>query len=78
MMNVIWIPPLSGWIKGNTNGVAIGTSKSSACGAMFENSLGDHVRSFSSFIGNITALMAEFLGVIMTMKIAIYMNWYNL
>ncbi|XP_058734324.1 uncharacterized protein LOC131606055 [Vicia villosa] len=60
------------------DGATIGTPKSCECGAIFRNSLGDHEGSFSFFIGNYTAWLAELLGVIMAMEIAIEKKWSNI
>lgn len=77
-INVLWSPFTLGWIKGNTNDVAKGTPSLCACGSMFRNANGDHVGSFSFFVGKGNSLLTKFMGVIMAMEVEIDKNWDNI
>ncbi|CAI8616382.1 unnamed protein product [Vicia faba] len=72
------IPPAHEWIKANFDGVAIRIPTQCVYGAMFHNSNGDHMGSFSFFIGADNSLLAKFMGAIMVMEVALDKNWDNL
>lgn len=50
-LEVLWSPPLMGWLKCNVDGVAHGHPRRAACGGIFRDYLAKHVISFSSFLG---------------------------
>ncbi|MCH83045.1 ribonuclease H protein, partial [Trifolium medium] len=65
---VIWCPPLSNWIKGNTDGVS--TNISSSCGGIFRNCQADFVGCFAKNLGTGTTFQAELAGVMRAIEIA--------
>lgn len=77
-IDVLWNTTLIGWIKGNTDDVAMGTHSLCACVPMFRYINGDHVGSFSYFIEDGNALIVEFIGAIMAMEVAIDKNLDNI
>ncbi|MCI36735.1 ribonuclease H protein, partial [Trifolium medium] len=63
IIEVLWHPPLLGWVKCNTDGAAHGSPSPSACGGLFRNCHGVHLGSFVDFLGNSNAFAAELSGV---------------
>ncbi|XP_058726868.1 uncharacterized protein LOC131598268 [Vicia villosa] len=78
-MNVLWTPPLHGWLKCNVDGVACGFPWTSACGGIFRDHNALHVLRFSALLGKEPPETAEFLAVIMALEKAkdfgIYKLW---
>ncbi|XP_058766974.1 uncharacterized protein LOC131640606 [Vicia villosa] len=67
-VNVLWTPPLLGWLKCNVDGVACGSLWTSACGGIFRDHNALHVLSFSAFLGKEPPETVEFLAVIMAIE----------
>ncbi|MCI17975.1 ribonuclease H protein, partial [Trifolium medium] len=59
ILEIIWHPPILGWIKCNTDGSALGSPGPSACGGVFRDNNGKHLGSFVDFLGNSNAFLAE-------------------
>lgn len=67
-IEVLWSPPLLGWIKCNTDGVVSGNPKLAACGAIFWDHNANHLFSFCNFFGYASTEDAELVGVLMAME----------
>ncbi|GAU47191.1 hypothetical protein TSUD_350560 [Trifolium subterraneum] len=76
LKEVIWQPPLSNWVKCNTDGAS--TNVSSACGGLFRNSNADFLYGFAENIGISSAFVAELCGAMNAIEIAASKNWNNL
>jgi ribonuclease HI len=73
---VVWQPPLSNWVKCNTDGAS--TSSSSSCGGLFRNSNADFLYGFAENTGIASAFVAELCGAMNAIEIAASKNWNNL
>jgi ribonuclease HI len=73
---IIWQPPLPGWIKANSDGSA--SSIASACGVVFRNCYSDCMLSVAENIGISDAFQAELCGAMRAIEIAHQKNWLNL
>jgi ribonuclease HI len=73
---VLWAPPLSNWIKCNTDGSS--TSSASACAGIFRNSDSDFIGGFAENVGLQNAFFAELAGVFRAIELADLHHWYNL
>ena len=69
---VIWSPPISGWIKGNYDG-AFAAGKA-ACGAIFRNSMGQFMGCFAEGLHSGNSLFAELIGAMRSIEFAISKN----
>ncbi|XP_058783068.1 uncharacterized protein LOC131657720 [Vicia villosa] len=69
-LDVIWSPPLSGWIKCNVDGVAKGSPSLAACGRIFRDHNVNHIVSFSSYLAEESAETAEFIALITALELA--------
>ncbi|XP_058761870.1 uncharacterized protein LOC131635273 [Vicia villosa] len=77
-LEIYWSPPLDGWIKCNTDGVAIGNPSVDAYGGIFRNHLAEHVLSFCDFVGIESSKNAEFLGALKAIELAKQHNFSKL
>jgi ribonuclease HI len=73
---VVWQPPLSNWMKCNTDGAS--TSSSSSCGGLFRNSNADFLYGFAENTRIASAFVAELCGAMNAIEIAASKNWNNL
>ncbi|GAU50480.1 hypothetical protein TSUD_409650 [Trifolium subterraneum] len=71
-----WLPPLSNWVKCNTDGAS--TNASSACGGLFRNSNADFLYGFAENPCISSAFVAELCGAMNAIEIAASKNWNNL
>ncbi|XP_058767147.1 uncharacterized protein LOC131640782 [Vicia villosa] len=76
MIDVIWCPPLFGWIKCNVDGKAAGSL--AACGGIFRDWHANHILSFSAFIGEGSLVVAEFMATVMAIEKTKMMKWNKL
>lgn len=72
---VKWHPPLSDWIKLNTDGLALGNLDVAAIGGIFRNYRGMVHGAFCMCIGNHSTFYAEMLAVICGIEIAWNREW---
>jgi ribonuclease HI len=78
LKEVFWHPPLTNWLKCNTDGASCGNPVNAACGGIFRNSHADFVYGFAEPLGESTAYIAELSGVIRAIEIAFQNQWNNL
>ncbi|GAU47557.1 hypothetical protein TSUD_284240 [Trifolium subterraneum] len=78
IIEVIWHPPILGWVKCNTDGSSLGNPGPSACGGVFRNYRGDFIGCFAISIGTANALKAELWGIIFAIEVAFDRGWKNL
>jgi ribonuclease HI len=78
IIEVIWTPPLSGWVKCNIDGSSLGNPGIATTAGIFRNHNGASLGCFASNIGNATAFFAEFLGIILAIECAFDKNWLHL
>jgi hypothetical protein len=78
IIEVLWHPPLLGWVKCNTDGAAHGSPSPSACGGLFINYHGVHLGSFAEFLGNSNAFAAELHGVMCAIEPVFDRGWHSL
>jgi ribonuclease HI len=78
IIEVIWHPPIIGWVKCNTDGSSSGNPGPSACGGVFRNFNGDFLGCFADSIGLANALKAELWGIIFAIEAAFDRGWNNL
>jgi len=72
---VIWSPPLSSWIKANTDGAATKNPSRAAAEGIFRDSDSNYIGCFSQFLGIQNALYAELVATMTAIEIA-YNNCY--
>jgi ribonuclease HI len=75
---VIWYPPISNWMKVNTDGSLLKNPTRAACGGIFRNSFGFTMGCFAQKIFTDSAFVAEIFGAILAIEIASHNNWLNL
>jgi ribonuclease HI len=73
---VIWTPPLVGWIKCNTDGSSNTTA--SSCGGIFRDSNSNFISCFAENIGGGSAYHAELSAIMRAVEIANQRRWSNL
>jgi hypothetical protein len=78
IVEVIWSPPLQGWVKCNTDGTSVGNPGIAACAGIFRNNLGANLGCFAHYIGVANALYAEIMGIILAIECAVDRNWRQL
>jgi hypothetical protein len=78
IIEVIWHPPIIGWVKCNTDGSSSGNPGPSACGGVFRNFNGDFLGCFAVSIGLANVLKAELWGIIFAIEAAFDRGWNNL
>ncbi|KAK2404238.1 hypothetical protein QL285_053601 [Trifolium repens] len=78
IVEVIWSPPLQGWIKCNTDDTFVGNPGIAACAGIFRNNLGANLGCFAHYIGLANALYAEIMGIILAIECAVDRNWRQL
>ncbi|XP_057770760.1 uncharacterized protein LOC130990552 [Salvia miltiorrhiza] len=78
MINVHWWPPVSHWIKVNTDGSASGAPGKIAAGGVFRDNVGWVRGCFHYKGGTGFAFEAELLAVIMAIQIAHSRGWFAL
>ncbi|XP_058732705.1 uncharacterized protein LOC131604270 [Vicia villosa] len=76
MIDVIWSPPLQGWIKCNIDGKVDGSL--AAGGGIFRDWQASHILSFSAFFGEGSRVVEEFMATIMAIEKAMMMKWKKL
>jgi len=65
---VRWEFPSPGWVKISTDGAVRGYPGLATCGGIFCGSMGEFIGAFSAFLDVLTALVAEFYGVIYVLE----------
>jgi ribonuclease HI len=73
---VLWQPPSYGWIKVNSDGSVNGLM--SACGAIFRDSSGAYLASFSCKLQSTSALHTELMAIILAIDKAFERGWSKL
>ncbi|KAL6209307.1 hypothetical protein ACLB2K_020249 [Fragaria x ananassa] len=74
---VLWHPPLSPWIKLNTDGLPKGKPGLAACGGVFRDYQGHFIGGFSTSIGHHNAFFSELLAVIIGIELAFQLGWQH-
>ncbi|KAL6210110.1 hypothetical protein ACLB2K_021048 [Fragaria x ananassa] len=74
---VLWHPPLSPWIKLNTDGLAKGNPGLAACGGVFQDYQGHFIGGFTTLIGHHNAFFSELLAVIIGIELAFQLGWQH-
>lgn len=54
-----WEKPPEGWVKLNTNGLALGNLGKAEGGGLIRNHHGDWIRGYAKALGNTNSFMAE-------------------
>lgn len=67
-------PPPLGWTKGNFDSIAAGNPSLATCGRIFQKSNGDHLGSFSNFIGQGDAITYAFIGAMIVVELDVKKN----
>ena len=75
---VIWIPPLTTWIKVNTDGAATKNPCKASAGGIFRNSESLCIGCFFQFLGLQNALYAELVASMLAIEIAYNNGFLNL
>lgn len=75
---VIWHPPLTSWLKVNTDGAVLKNPIKAACGGIFRNSFGFTVGCFAQKLDTESAFIAEIYGAMIAIEIADQNNWLNI
>lgn len=75
---VTWIPPLSSWVKCNTDGAARGSPGWSACGGIFRDQTAGIIGCFSANLGINFSLYAEYIGAMWAIELAHAKGWKKL
>jgi ribonuclease HI len=78
VIEVLWSPPLHGWLKCNTDGTSLGNPGPAACGGVFRNHRGEFLGGFEKNLGIANSLVAEIMGAILAIECAYDRNWYQL
>jgi ribonuclease HI len=78
IVEVIWTPPLSGWVKCNTDGSSLGNPGIAASDGIFRNHNGASLGCFAYNVGTATAFFAEFMGIILAVECAFERSWMHL
>jgi hypothetical protein len=63
IVEVIWTPPLSSWLKCNIDGSSLGNPGVAASAGIFRNHNGASLGCFASNIGIATSFFSEFMGI---------------
>ncbi|KAL6188353.1 hypothetical protein ACLB2K_039746 [Fragaria x ananassa] len=74
---VLWHPPLSPWIKLNTDGLAKGNPGLAACEGVFRDYQGHFIGGFTTPIGHHNAFFSELLAVIIGIELAFQLGWQH-
>ncbi|KAL6123817.1 hypothetical protein ACLB2K_076334 [Fragaria x ananassa] len=74
---VLWHPPLSPWIKLNTDGLAKGNPELAACGGVFRDYQSHFIGRFSTPIGHHNAFFSELLAVIIGIELTFQLGWQH-
>jgi ribonuclease HI len=75
---VIWAPPLSMWVKANTDGAASSNPIKASAGGIFRNSEGLCIGSFFQLLGPYNAFFAELVADMNAIEIAYNRGFHNL
>ncbi|XP_058776812.1 uncharacterized protein LOC131651161 [Vicia villosa] len=75
---VLWSPPLAGWLKCNIDEVVSGNHKLAACGVLCRDHQANHIFSLCDFIGSEAPEVAELMAVILAIEEAKRRNITNL
>ncbi|PRQ22557.1 putative ribonuclease H-like domain, reverse transcriptase zinc-binding domain-containing protein [Rosa chinensis] len=75
---VLWHPPITPWIKLNTDGLAKGNPGPAACGGVFRDEKGRYLGGFCQGLGHQTAFFAELMGVIIGIEFAFQFGWNSI
>jgi hypothetical protein len=70
IIEVLWQPPIIGWIKFNTDGAAYGCPSPSACVDLFRYCHSEHLGKFAEFFDILNAFSAKLLGIMKAIGIA--------
>ncbi|XP_058783929.1 uncharacterized protein LOC131658677 [Vicia villosa] len=76
--DVLWCPPVCGWVKCNIDGVANGSPMVAAYGGIFRDDKTHHICSFSAFLREGSPVYAEFMAAILAMERAKHCQWKKL
>lgn len=68
LKEVLWCPPLVGWIKVNIDGASGGSPLKAVCGSMFCDHLGEHLGHFVCSLPLNNAFLYEAMGAILAME----------
>jgi len=72
---VIWSPPIAGWIKCNCDRAF--TAGKASCGAIFRNAKGQFLGCFAEGLHNGNSLFAELIGAMRSIEFASSKSWKN-
>jgi ribonuclease HI len=75
---VIWAPPITSWLKVNTDGAVTRNPSKAACGGIFRSSEGFTRGCFAQNLSTESAFIAEIFGAILAIEIAHHNNWNQL
>ncbi|KAF1894029.1 hypothetical protein Lal_00003945 [Lupinus albus] len=75
---VIWLDPLYGWIKTNSDGAAQGAPVLAGGSGIFRDYQGAYLGGFVVFFGISDSLFAELKAAIMAIEIAYHKGWRNI
>ncbi|GAU19900.1 hypothetical protein TSUD_95050 [Trifolium subterraneum] len=78
IVEIIWNPPLVGWVKCNTDDSSFGNPGLAPCAGIFRNHNGASLGCFAYNIGIAMAFFAEVLGIIMAIECAFERGWKHL
>ena len=76
--SVVWSPPSPGWVKVNTDGVALGSPSVGGCGGVFRNCRSFVKGCFAAPLGSVFTFEAELLAVSMAINYAWINDWRHI
>jgi ribonuclease HI len=78
LREVLWLPPMTNWIKCNIDGASCGNPGNASCGGVFRNNEAEFIYGFAEFLGVRNAYVAELCGAMRAIEIAFRNHWTNL
>lgn len=75
---VLWHPPIHGWVKCNIDGAPLSNHETSACGAIFIDINAHFLAYFAHKLQNETAFIEKLAAVMKAVEIVVEQGWRNL
>lgn len=75
---MLWSPPISNWVKCNSDGVASGFNGNVACGGIFRDANSDFLGAFAVNLKIGLTLNKELIGAKVEIDITYINNWHSL
>ena len=75
---VLWHPPLSPWLKLNTDGFSKGNPNLASCGGVFRDIFGCFIGGYCQGLRTQTAFFAELMAGILGVEFAFHFGWHHI